>query len=620
MSLRGKLLATQGALVATLVVVGGLAVTGVRSLGGSSGRMLDDNYRSVQAAERMKEALERIDGAALLRVAAEPERAGALAAENRSAFERELRVQEGNVTERGEAEATARLRAAWTGYAAAVSDFESGPAGAAAATRYFAVLEPAFRSARDAAQEVLDLNQAAMVQRAAEARDQAASRTGLVIAATLSGLLAGTLLAAGAAARVLRPVSVLTRAAQRIAAGDLEARAHVEGSDELSALAAEFDAMADRLAEYRRSSLGELLRAQAALQAAIDALPDPVLVLDPGGRVQNLNRAAAEALGFPGGGADEGSLATLPAALRARVEAELEARLAGRIDPPGPGLEGAVRWDGPDGVRWFLPRGSALRDERGRVTGAAILLQDVTRLRRVDELKNDLVATVAHELRTPLTSLRMAVLLCLDGTAGPVTAKQGDLLQAARQDCERLQATVDELLDLTRIQSGRLELARRPVDARALLEEARTGAQEAATAAGVTLAVSGEGPAVLADPERLALVLSNLLGNALRHTPRGGTVSLSVRAAAGGLRFVVEDSGCGIAPEHLPRLFERFYSVPGARRGSIGLGLYLAREVVQAHGGQVGVESEPGKGSAFWFTLPLAGVDPSAHHAPMDRA
>jgi signal transduction histidine kinase len=241
------------------------------------------------------------------------------------------------------------------------------------------------------------------------------------------------------------------------------------------------------------------------------------------------------------------------------------------------------------------------------VTGAAILLQDVTRLRRVDELKNDLVATVAHELRTPLTSLRMAVLLSLDGTAGPVTTKQAELLKGARQDCERLQAMVDELLDLTRIQAGRLQLARRPVPSRVLLEDAREAARDAAASAGVALSVPpGVTAELLVDPERLALVLSNLVGNALRHTPPGGAVVLSASGRGAAVRFEVTDTGEGIPREALPRVFERFYSAPGERKGSIGLGLYLVREIVQAHGGEVGVVSEPGKGSTFWFTLPVA--------------
>jgi len=242
------------------------------------------------------------------------------------------------------------------------------------------------------------------------------------------------------------------------------------------------------------------------------------------------------------------------------------------------------------------------------VSGAAVVLQDVTRLRRVDELKNDLVATVAHEFRTPLTSLRMAIHLCVEEAAGPVTEKQADLLQAARQDCERLQSIVDDLLDLSRIQAGRIDLVRRPLAPRDLLEDAAGAARDAAEGAGVTLAVHAEGveAPVAADPERLALILSNLVSNALRHTPRGGAVTLSAAPAGQAVRFEVADTGEGIPREYLDRIFERYFRVPGRRAGGVGLGLYLVRELVQAHGGAVGVESTPGQGSRFWFTLPVA--------------
>ena len=271
------------------------------------------------------------------------------------------------------------------------------------------------------------------------------------------------------------------------------------------------------------------------------------------------------------------------------------------------GYEEAVRLDLADGARWLLPRATPLHSEAGAVTGVAIVLQDVSRLMRVDELKNDLVATVAHEFRTPLTSLRMAIHLCVEEAAGPLTDKQADLLLAARQDCERLQGIVDDLLDLSRIQGGRMELLRRPVPARALLEEAVAAARDAAAGAGLHLFVRGAvDDEVAADAERVALVLSNLVSNAIRHTAAGGEIVLEASRAGRQVRFAVRDSGEGIPREYLERVFDRFFRVPGRPAGGVGLGLYLVREIVQAHGGEVGVESEPGKGSTFWFTLPLA--------------
>jgi signal transduction histidine kinase len=270
------------------------------------------------------------------------------------------------------------------------------------------------------------------------------------------------------------------------------------------------------------------------------------------------------------------------------------------------GFEEAVRVASPEGDRHLLPRATPLYSEQGGVMGATIVFQDVTRLMRFDELKNDLVATVAHEIRTPLTSLRMAIHLCAQELVGPLTEKQADLMAAAREDCERLQGIVDDLLDLSRIQAGRMSLQLGRLDAADVLATAVATLRPSADGAGVELAVTlPEKPLLVeADPERVQLVLSNLLSNAIRHTPPGGRVdATAVEAGAGEVRFDVRDTGEGIAKEHLERIFDKFYRVPGGRSGGVGLGLYIAREIVHAHGGELGVESEPGKGSRFCFTL-----------------
>jgi signal transduction histidine kinase len=258
------------------------------------------------------------------------------------------------------------------------------------------------------------------------------------------------------------------------------------------------------------------------------------------------------------------------------------------------------------GDRYFLPRGASVYESRGVIVGATVILQDVTRLRRFEELKNDLVATVAHEFRTPLTSLRMAVHLCTEQVAGPLTDKQAELLHGAREDCDRLQGMVDDLLDMSRIESGRVEIYPLPTETADLMMTAVDEFKAEAEAKGVTLAAQAPTTElnVMADRQRIGHVFSNLLGNAVRYTPKDGNVTLGAELTDGSVRFTVTDTGSGIPAEYQERIFEKFFQVPGSKTKGTGLGLYIAKEIVRAHGGDIGVKSKWGEGSTFWFTLP----------------
>ncbi|MDY7226417.1 HAMP domain-containing sensor histidine kinase [Hyalangium rubrum] len=607
MTLRGRLLLAQAPLALALVLLGVVAVVTLARLGRSGQEILQDNYRSVLSMQRMTEQLERMDSAALYIVAGERQRGQEQQSAQRAKLEAELRAQEENLTEPGEDEATQRLRQAWARYRTECDAFlvvaEQSPE--ALRERYFAVLAPAFAETKAAAASILNLNQDAMVRKSEALRRQSQRVNTLMVTAVLAAFGVGLFASTSLIHRALRPVAVLSQAVRRLGQGDLAVRAVVEGKDEIAQLGQDFNAMAERLQQYQQSSLGELLQAQAASQAAIDSLPDPVVVFGAGGVLLNVNRSAEDVLrlSLEAGGDVLARAAPEAREVLERVRAHV---LGGKGAYQPRGYEEAVRVAAPEGERWLLPRGSPVYGESGDVVGATVLLQDVTRLRRFDELKNDLVATVAHEFRTPLTSLRMAIHLCAEEVVGPVTEKQADLLHAAREDCERLQGIVDDLLDLSRIQAGRLVLDVRRVSTAELVEGALGVHRAAAEDRSVRLVseVAPEVEEVEVDTERVQLVLSNLVGNGVRHTLSGGEVSVRVTREGARARFEVRDTGEGIAPEQQARIFEKFYRAPGAPAGGAGLGLSIAREVVQAHGGEIGVTSTPGQGSTFWFTLP----------------
>ncbi len=607
MRLRSKLLLAQLPLALALVLVGYGSRRTIGAMDRSSQDILKDNYLSVVAAQRMRDAADAIDR---LAAAHASNRRRAEAAEldgARVTFDKELQFQEGNITEAGEREITARLRRNWEELQTRVEELTRAPDdGHTALDRYFAGVVPAVIAVQRSTDEILDVNQDAMVRKSQRARRDAERISGAMSTATLAACLLGILASTILTTRLVRPLFVLSQATRRIGAGDLAVRARVDGGDELAALARDFNAMADHLAEYRSSSLGELLQAQHAAQASIDSLTDPVLVLRLDGTLLNANVAAGELLGV----SDEGpadAVDGLEPPLRETVRKLIEHVRAGRGSYAPKGLEEALGVTTRQGQRFLLLRGNPVLGESEEVAGLTIVMQDVTRLRRFDELKNDLVATVAHEFRTPLTSLRMAIHLCLEEAVGPLLPKQADLLFAAREDCERLQGIVDDLLDLSRIQSGRIEVHARPVEARALIEDAIDQHRVQARDKGVELGLGAPlfDRVVLADPERLGLVLTNLVTNAIRHTPAGGSVQLRSAPHDGMIRFEVVDTGEGIDPKWFPTLFDRFFRVPGSKPGSgVGLGLYICKEIVEAHGGQIGVSSEPGHGSVFWFTLP----------------
>jgi signal transduction histidine kinase len=621
-SLKAKLLLAQAPLALALGLLGIFSGLVTTRLGQEGQLVLANNYRSVLAAERMKEALERINGAALFRLAGRGENTDAEIAANRARFENELAAQQGNITEPGEGTATRELGEGWKVYADALTAYEDATDTRVRNTIYFSRLAPAFTRLNQAADRVLAINQDAMVRKAERSTRRALDFEHLVVVAVLLALALGVISSVWLTTRLLRPLGVVTAAVRRFGENDLKARAVVRGGDEIASVAAEFNRMADGLERYRKSSLGELLQAQQGAQAAIESLPDPVLLVDANGQITGVNLAATRLLGIDADRPSPEIFANADPVVRAAVD-RLRAHVLGGKGPYIPkGFEEAVRVStAPEGERILLPRAAPIYNEGGTVSGAAIVLQDSTRLFRFDELKNDLVATVAHEFRTPLTSLRMALYLCTDGVVGPLTEKQADLLFAARDDCERLQVIVDELLNLSRLESGQIDLHRRRVDPETLVSGALDVHRAAAEQAGLSLAaeVPPGLPDVFVDPDRLQLVFTNLIGNAIRFAPKGSRVVVRARserptettrahkvADATHVRFEVQDQGPGISKAHQQELFEKFFRVPGSPAGGSGLGLFIAKGLVQAHGGAIGVESAAGEGATFWFTIPAA--------------
>jgi two-component system, NtrC family, sensor histidine kinase KinB len=592
-------------LALALLIIVVVAAQSVSSVGRSSHALLSDNYRSALAAQRMKDELDKLARETDLAAAGLKDRRLAQESSDEKAFESDLSLQETTVREPHAVEIVATLRQLWTEYQLQLHACMTREKLAEVQSCVLGDLETKRLALGRGVSRLLEQEQEATTQESKNLVGKFTTLTGWLLCMALAAIAIGLGSAWAVTRRAMHPLDTLSKAIEEFGRGDLAVRAHVRGGAEARALAVAFNGMADRIEQYQRSSLGEMLYNQLAAQAVLNSLPDPVFVFDLDGEILTLN-PAAEAL-LPSGGTIP-TLRGLDPHLRAAIDTLRWHVLQGKGAVSPTNFDDAIRRSESDGDRLFLPRAEPVHDQDGTIVAATVLLQDVTRLRRFDELRNDLVLTTAHQFRTPLTSVRMAIHLCLEGTAGVLSAKQQDLLEAAREECERLHGTVNEMLDLARLQSATIELDREEILAQDFLSRVLRAYRSNATARSVAVRVEpvSDDLGVWADRESVWLVFSNLMENALRHTPAGGSITLRARPDGEYLRFEMEDTGPGIPLACRDRIFEKFWRGPGSNMNSTGLGLSIARNMVSVHGGEIGVESAVGAGSTFWFTLPRA--------------
>jgi two-component system, NtrC family, sensor histidine kinase KinB len=609
MSLRLKLLIGYSVFIAALVVLGAWSAWRLHDMGKVSRLIISENYDSVVAAQEMKESLERQDSAALFALLGAREKALVQLREHRARFDANFQKAANNITEIGEPGAIDAIRQDRDIYYGRFDSFiakatNNGSSPAALRDEYFTQLEPQFNKLRADCEHLLQLNQRAM-----RAKSEAAGGVAeLWFYRTL--LIAGVLVAAGLflafflADRIVGPLRELTATTARIAGGDLNAKVTVSSHDEVGLLAAEYNRMAARIRQLRSSDLGKLLVAQQTTEAAIDSLYDPVIVTDAAGQVTKLNLAAEEIFGSEkeNRGRHVGEVARDERIVEAVAEA-----LESQQPVAGEGMSSVLPLAVDGSERAFRLRTTPMRDHEKHLVGAVTLLEDITHLREIDRLKSEFISTASHELRTPLTSVQMGVHLLLERVTGELNEKQVEVLSACREDCERLDKLMRDLLDLSRIEAGESKPALETVRTKELICAASQELRPQVEAKGLAFKVDAarELPDVLVDRSQVERVLANLVVNAIRYTKQG-EIRISAMPRGNFVAVSVSDTGAGIPHEYLPHVFDKFVQVPGAPTGGAGLGLAISRLIVEGHGGQISAQSEPEKGATCTFTLPIA--------------
>ena len=599
LGLRKKISLGFGGLLIIILVIGIESILNLSRLGESIDVILKENYRSVIACQQMKEALERVDSGLLFTLLGDSHQGEELILKNEGVFEKALQVELNTITLPGEGEKAALLKELYGRYVAAL-DKVKDPAEPAATRRevYFANLLPLFGQIKAKADDILQMNQQNMNDANNQARENASSAQRQMYLLLGLGTLVAVMLIFFTRRWILRPVQRLIRSADEIRRGNLDLVVPVDSHDEIGHLAESFNAMTVSLREFRRTDQARLLRIQRATQQAFDRLADAIAVADLDGKVEVSTESAKTVFGLRPGV----SLADAPFGLAELFRGALR---EGRPYPPTSQRKVIQQFIGGE-ERFFRPEAVPILTADQQPAGAILVLQDVTQLQHQNEMKTDVIRTVSHQLKTPLTSIRMAIHLLLEEKIGTLTEKQAELLVTAREDSDRLHTILNNLLDISRMESGKASFEFQDLSPQMLVMDALEPYRRTALDQGVTLAfdVRGSMAGVWVDRSRAGYIFGNLLTNALQHTPPGGKISVSAREEEDFVRFSVTDTGTGIPSQYLPRIFEPFFRVPGRKNETgAGLGLAIAREIVEAHGGAIGVESQEGKGSMFSFTL-----------------
>ena len=591
-------------LLLLLFGMGGYAVYTCLELSRSVESTLVANYRAMLATEEMKDAASSMNSALYQAQFGDPLAARDQLATQRARFERNLHEQSMSAAGTPRAPTVEAVAAAFLAQAEVDAAFlRNGTLSHQAvdretATACFSTLKALDVLARyDRAAMQADLSRAGQTTRTTVRFLLSAMAAAVVLSLFLSYRLSRSL---------LRPIKVLTASAVALGDGTLDRDVPVLSQDELGELARAFNAMAGKLRAFREATTAKVLRAQRTMEATLTSTPDPVFVVSKGGEIE-LKNPAAEILATTSGFATE-----FPALLRQPLADVLAS--GNHYLPTGYDHVVTLRVGRED--RHYLPRILAVGDTLTGFGGAAILLQDVTKFRLLDDAKNNLVGTVSHELKTPLTSLRMAVYLLLEPNLGQILPAQRELLETARDDADRLLRILDDLLDLSRLEGGATALNRTAEPVNELLAAMASELKPLLDAAGQRIVIRPTGPAdtVTVDRDRIRHVFINLLTNASKYSPAGAAITLYAEPAPDGfVKFGVRDDGPGIPPASLPYLFEKFYRVPGEVKKGAGLGLAIAREIVVAHGGSITCTTVPGRGSDFHFLVP-AGTAPAALH------
>ncbi|WP_343674189.1 ATP-binding protein [Chitinophaga sp.] len=571
MKIKPKLFLGIGTLFTMIALLTTVSIICLNRINNNTWNILTDNYNSLEYAHNMLRALNNnIQDAAQARL-----------------FQKNLKLQEQNVTEPGESELTGQL----------IANYEK--------IRVNPGDEVALKNIKNVITDIMMVNMRAITRKSSMARQSNKDATYIVSLCGAASFIVAFILLLNLPGNIGDPIKQLTESIKEIAAENYSERLHFKGSSEFSDLARAFNTMAEKLQEYKDGNLEKLLMEKKRIETLINNLQDPVIGLDENRQVLFMNDIALkitglrleEVLGKPV--QDVAIHNDLIRSLAQDLFQDKEIKAGNTVKIYADQKESYFEKE-------IIPiKITPTGETEEKLIGNVLLLQNVTPYKELDFAKTNFIATVSHELKTPISSIKMSLQLLENGKLGIVNDGQKELLDSIKDDANRLLKITGELLNVTQVESGSIQISTFATDPIEIINYATNANKIAAEQKNIRLQINipDNVPKVIADNEKTAWVITNLISNAIRYSYEYSVVTLDVTDSPGKLHFSVSDTGQGIPPEYLGKVFDRYFRIPGTKKEGTGLGLSISKEFIEAEGGTISVKSEFGAGTTFIVTL-----------------
>jgi len=602
-------------LILTLIL-SGIFVYYLNGIGQNYETVLKGNYRSVKATKELLVSASKIDQL-LSRISLGDNYSNPILQEilttEEGIFEKNLLICKESIHGLGEEQIVTNLQKEFDRY---LSDVDKLSEAEDKKGYYFTVLQRQNENLRLVITNLIDLNYTELSKKNAEAHQLYYNARVYVFIFTIAIMLIGFIAIYNIPQRILKPIHELTLKIKTMALGDYNHKFNENAPGEIGDLSRAVRILNDRLSEYEASNLAEITAQKRRIESLIKNLNDGLLLLNESKEIILVNTAACEILDIP-----EAKLIgknAVELSVRNNVLRELLQTIKQTEDDPEPlsddELKNFIKINHEDGSQDFFTKEilkvyDHKEQSQSTFLGYIITLKNITSYKKSDEAKTSFIATVSHELKTPLSAMNMSVMLLQDQRFGSLNPDQQKIAASMKSEVQRLIRIVTELLDLSKVETGNIQLEKKSINPTDLIEYSTSPIQAQLDERKIKLEkiIDPSIKMLMVDPENISWVLINLLNNAIRYSVDGGTIQLAVQQKEDKIEISVQDSGPGIAEGDLNKIFKKFVQIKTNGQnnsGSLGIGLAISKEVVETHEGQIGVESELGKGARFYFTVP----------------